>query len=144
MGRKKDLNELGKRGPGRKAKKQQPPELPVRLKEKDSIGIKKLGGRIRQRSKRRAVKLAAKVMQAEQKRNGKKKLFKATDVEEMRIESSKQEERPESPEDLQPLVFSDENLSWLRPVDNKEVHARNLLSEDDGSLEKSTGTYISV
>lgn len=141
MGRKKDLNELGKRGPGRKAKKQQPPELPVRLKEGDSIGIKKLGGRIRQRSKRRAIKLAAKVLLAEQKRKGKKKLSKAVDVEKMQIESSIQEESSESLEGLQPPVFSDENRSWLKPVDGENMQTHDLLSEEDGSSQKSTGTY---
>lgn len=69
MGRKKDWKELGKRGPGRKARKQQPPELPAHLREKDEapLGVKKLGGRIKQRARRRAVREAVKAMETERK-----------------------------------------------------------------------------
>ena len=142
MGRKKDLSELGKRGPGRKAKKQQPPELPARVKERASLGVKKLGGRSRLRSKRRAAKLAAKVVQVvqeEQRRRG-KKLPKVADLEEVQIERSKQEKRPEDPEDLQPPIFSDENFSWLKPVDGKKVRVEDILATNDDCLEKNSGT----
>ena len=71
MGRKKDLKELGKRGPGRKAKKQPAPEILAHLKPDAESGLKvkkSLGGRIKQRARKRAVKLAAKAIEMEQKK----------------------------------------------------------------------------
>ena len=70
MGRKKDLKELGKRGPGRKAKKQpQPPVLPGTEKEERLLKVKKgVGGRIKQRARRRVTKLAAMALEREQRR----------------------------------------------------------------------------
>ncbi len=85
MGRKKDLNELGKRGPGRKSKKQKPPQLPAHLKEKEDaahLGVKKkLGGRIKQRAKKRAFKVAMKAVESEKKER-RKASVKVKDLEE--------------------------------------------------------------
>ena len=69
MGRKKDWSELGKRGPGRKAKKQQAPELPSHLVEKEEVlGVrKKLGGRIKQRRRKRALREAVRATELERK-----------------------------------------------------------------------------
>lgn len=62
MGRVKDFKELGKKGPGRKARKQGDPSMPAAVKnlKTGSVGKikKKLGGRIRQRTKKRLLNLA--------------------------------------------------------------------------------------
>ena len=62
MGR-QNWKERPKKGPGKKSKKQGDPDLPPRLKEEDkkvrrmkSSGV--LGGRIKQRSRKREMKLA--------------------------------------------------------------------------------------
>ncbi len=73
MGRKKDWKELGTRGPGRKARKQQAPVLPPHLKEEEpALGVKRVGGRIKQRGKKRALKEAVRAMEAERKKKVKK------------------------------------------------------------------------
>lgn len=58
MGRVKDFKELGRKGPGRKARKQSPPSLKhVQGKvERTSEVAKVLGGRIKQRSRKRLLK----------------------------------------------------------------------------------------
>ena len=60
MGRVKDFKQLGKKGPGRKARKQGDPSIPAALREdkKTDKVKKKLGGRIRQRTKKRLLNLA--------------------------------------------------------------------------------------
>ena len=65
MGRVKDFKQLGNKGPGRKSRKQSEPDIPSILKDfteksnKDGSRVTKLGGRIRQRTKKRLLKKVA-------------------------------------------------------------------------------------
>lgn len=76
MGRKNWKESVSLKGPGRKARKQRDPELPAQLRERDS-GVKKvragaLGGRIKQRAKKRVareeLKLKAKTLSSKKLR----------------------------------------------------------------------------
>lgn len=64
MGRVKDFRELGRKGPGKKARKQGLPDVPLSLinQSTESTGKvhKKLGGKIRQRNRMRLLALASK------------------------------------------------------------------------------------
>jgi len=140
MGRLKDRSELkGKRGPGRKSKKQSDPSLPPLVVEKISkengLGVKSgrvVGGKIRQRHARKARFLAA--------------------VTAMRDESKKKSRRKSKPEaeeiDYTPPEviggFSDENRQWLKPIlkspgtkSNKKkrvsISKKTLEADSDGS-----------
>ena len=111
MGRHKDLKELrGKRGRGRKLKKQGNPKLPSALEaivtETSARGVKaKTGGRIKQRVRKRAARMA---------------ILKALHKEKSRRKASKRNELVESMSDDEAArvvePFSDENQSWLMPA----------------------------
>ena len=120
MGRYKDLKELrSKRGHGRKAKKQTDPALPPKIKASTDKPVvprikSNLGGRIKQRVRRRAARMAIlKAMQREKIKERKSKKIEA------RVESSDDEGEEtsdaESAENV-PLPFSDENQLWLTPA----------------------------
>jgi ribosomal RNA methyltransferase Nop2 len=70
MGRVKDFKELGKKGPGRKSRKQKDPVVPVELMKEDTKHngkvSKKMGGRIRQRVNKRILKESAKTLLAKE------------------------------------------------------------------------------
>ncbi|XP_055950150.1 uncharacterized protein LOC129984315 [Argiope bruennichi] len=67
MGRKADFSEKQKRGPGRKAKKQKPPEIPAHLQERDPTFISR-------RAKKRLQKQAKQDLENEEKATLKKQL----------------------------------------------------------------------
>ena len=118
MGRIKEKKDLqGRRGPGKKAKKQSDPSLPPSLSERSSdvANLKSVkqggvGGRIKQRARRRARLIAA---------------VKATREEASHRKREKQKAKSEislpSPADthsvpVMPHGFSDENQTWLKPI----------------------------
>lgn len=123
MGRVKDLKELGKRGPGRKAKKQPDPEVPVQRSSDALHGRvkKRTGGRIMQRGRKRIAKVAVQQMLKKEKKTKKSSTQKETPTEEG-AEFLSDEGTKFLPEDLVDVSssrpFSD-NKSLLRMV-NKE------------------------
>ena len=137
MGRKKDLKELGQRGPGRKARKQKDPALPYTLKEAvktDSVK-KNAGGHIIQRSKKRGMKRAAQKLLKE--RREKRHLVKKA------REEKDSDDKVEQEVDIK-REFSDENKAWFQPVKKKRKTdsdesqsskklSRNLLNSDGSS-----------
>lgn len=113
MGRIKDRNELkGRRGPGRKARKQADPSLPVFAGLEEGLGVKqgRVGGKIKQRARRRARLLAA---------------AKAA-REEMILQKSRKHKTAQMSTDKSPnscvadvahsAAYSDENRTWLKPI----------------------------
>lgn len=128
MGRKKDVKELSKRGPGRKAKKQHPPELPVGLKgaEASVRTTKAVGGRIRQRARKRAAIAAMRVFEAEEKRQTKGRR-KKTALSAQPCEAGESDDKTaaavkrKSAKTRRPQLFSDDNQDWLKPVIPKVV-----------------------
>ena len=144
MGRKKDVKELSKRGPGRKAKKQRPPELPVDLKgaEASVKTTKTIGGRIRQRARKRVAKAAMRAFEAEQKRQakGRKKKTALSAQPSEAIESDGKTgaaAKRKSAKTRRPQLFSDDNQSWLKPVTPKVVLSKRYKEGaiSDGSEE---------
>ena len=118
MGRIKEKKDLqGRRGPGKKAKKQSDPSLPPSLSERSSeesnlksVKQGRVGGRIKQRARRRARLIAA---------------VKATREEASHRKREKQKTKKEislpSLSDAPPVPavshgFSDENQKWLKPI----------------------------
>lgn len=62
MGRQNWKEFVSQKGPGRKTKKQGDPELPIKLREKCVKRVKSakaLGGRIKQRGRKRAIRVSA-------------------------------------------------------------------------------------
>ena len=121
MGRYKDLKELrGKRGLGRKARKQADPQLPHQILEGEAKSpvpkVKsKIGGRIKQRARKKAARMAMiKAMQREKSKR------RAAKKDELKTSGDGNEQ---SSDDEVPLLverisqpFSDENQSWLKPA----------------------------
>lgn len=153
MGRVKDFKDLGRKGPGRKSRKQQDPEIPVALRQTQEKGsgkvTKKVGGHVRQRTKRRIVKTVRD-----------KAAKKSKEIEKQSHEDIKGEEEamdiPEFlEEDLQdnPVeAFTDDNQTWLKPViekkktkikegnkKTKKQTALNLLGGSDGGSSDDEG-----
>lgn len=135
MGRHKDRKELqGKRGPGRKTKKQRDPKLPSVLLDQDSsssLGVLKrtLGGHSKQRAKKRAAKKAAvKALQLEhaQKKSEKKKGKVMSGTADEPLDESV----PSAP------LFTDENQTWLKPVREKTAKKKKLKEADHQEKDK--------
>ena len=119
MGRYKDLRELrGKRGHGRKAKKQEDPALPPTIKASTETPVPRVksnvGGRIKQRVRKRAARMAMlKAMQREMIK------MRAPKKREARESSSNEEgEEVSAAESAENVAapFSDENQLWLTPA----------------------------
>ena len=91
MGRKKDLKELGQRGPGRKARKQKDPPLPgsSKVKVKTDPVKKYVGGHIIQRARKRGMKRAAQQLLKE--RRGKRQSVKKAREEKESDDDAEQE-----------------------------------------------------
>ena len=80
MGRKNWKEHVSNKGPGRKARKQGDPELPLKLQEKGKkLKSGAIGGRIRQRARKRQIKEALK--QKAVKLEAKKAKSRLKDVE---------------------------------------------------------------
>ena len=134
MGRYKDLRELrGKRGHGRKAKKQADPALLSTLKkasaETSVPRVKsKLGGRIKQRVRKRSARMA--MLKAMQREKNKKRALKKGEAREGSSDDKGEEvSGAESAENVA-MPFSDENQSWLTP-------AKSLVRSKDSSEAKT-------
>ncbi len=127
MGRIKEKKELkDRRGPGRKARKQTAPKI---VSREDGLGVKKeghVGGRIKQRARKRALMAAAKAAYEEKIRKKKEK---------------------------QKKVLAEYNKSWLKPIAptpesaSKNSHhvsfSQDLLS-DGNSSEDDEGIYTNA
>lgn len=125
MGRFRERKDLeGRRGPGRKAKKQSGPGLPLSVAEssKSDSGLDvkhgKVGGRIKQRARKRALILAA--AKAAREEHIRRKRVRQERAEVIKGSSSNEPSDTEMvlSENIQnPPVFSDEtSKSWLKPV----------------------------
>lgn len=128
MGRQKDWKAEGaikKRGPGRKVRKQKPPSVALAVCGEPNGAKRNLGGRIRQRARRRVAKAAARALLMERRRK--------------RRERRREEEEVEAPPG-----FSDENQVWLKPAEGQR--RRELLGGSDAemSCEEEEGNYSSV
>ncbi|XP_022090441.1 25S rRNA (cytosine-C(5))-methyltransferase nop2-like [Acanthaster planci] len=94
MGRKKDRSELGKRGPGRKSKKQGAPEMPKFLQSQDETE-KRLGRRSRQRIIKRVGK--AQLQQQHQQVNKQKQVQnRKPQQQQLKLQQSKGEKKASS------------------------------------------------
>lgn len=119
MGRYKDLRELrGKRGHGRKAKKQADPALPSTLKASAKTPIprvkSKVGGRIKQRVRKRAVRMA--MLKAVQREKNKRRASKKSETREDSSDDEEEEISDTESAKNVAMPFSDENQSWLTPA----------------------------
>ena len=120
MGRYKELKDLrGKRGQGRKAKKQSDPNLPSIIEAKVDTSVpkvsSKLGGRIKQRLRKRAAKIN--MLKALQEERLKRKASKKNQLTKNVGKSEREETLGEGVSlEFGTLPFSDENQSWLTPA----------------------------
>ena len=119
MGRYKDLRELrGKRGHGRKAKKQADPALPPTLKAGAETSVprikSKLGGRIKQRVRKRSVRMA--MLKAMQREKNKKRASKKSEAREGSSDDEGEEVSGAESAGNVAMPFSDENQLWLTPA----------------------------
>ncbi len=129
MGRKGEFQERPKRGPGRKAKKQPEPALPMNVVSvKDSEeGNKKLSRRQKQRkNKREGKKTNDKMKQAAVRAKQKYE-------SEEEMEDEEEEEEEEADEEVvtpgaASAEFTDDNAGWLKPAKGKK---RKLLMEEE-------------
>ena len=125
MGRHKDRKELkGKRGPGKKAKKQVDPKLPIALLDREKSSTtdvlkRSVGGHSKQRAKKRAAKKAAtEALQFEIIKRKKK-------GEEL---SSTADEHCE--DTISAPLFTDDNQAWLKPVKDKSTKKRKTTKKE--------------
>ena len=130
MGRVKDFKELGKRGPGRKSKKQSDPGLEgVFEKTVEVVGKikKKTGGRIKQRIRKRVLKkVANEVVKGKKERKRKKNDSETVDEDEQMEmmeflpEDLNNVDKEESEEGVVSSGFTDDNQTWLKPKKEKK------------------------
>ena len=111
MGRQGNFAEKPKKGPGRKAKKQAPPNFSNLLKPAAGDDAKKLSSRQKKRLKKRVEKKADKKIV--------KPLPEKDDVSEDKEVVSEGEEQPQG--------FTDDNDQWLKPKGQK----RKLMESDE-------------
>lgn len=124
MGRYKERQELkGRRGPGRKAKKQSEPGLPVSLlgdtNGDPALGVKqgKIGGRIKQRARKRELLLAAAKAAKEELKIRKQEKRRRSVVTTGNSFPKESGTGGAVDGNAAPSVeFIDSNKSWLKPV----------------------------
>ncbi|XP_013393927.1 25S rRNA (cytosine-C(5))-methyltransferase nop2 [Lingula anatina] len=129
MGRKRALDtERPKKGPGRKAKKQKPPELPRQLrKEVSEAKQKALGSRAKKRLKKRLAK----------KEEALKEAVKATELKKKREQLQGSDGESEGSADSEEVqAFTDENSKWLKPVKKKKLPVDSEEDEDEEEEEE--------
>lgn len=143
MGRYQELKELrGKRGLGKKIKKQSDPELPAALRvstEKSVSKVKsKLGGRIKQRMRKRAVRMG--MLKSFQRERSERKASKKNKLNKSTVDSGSEEE-PGGGLALKSVAqpFSDDNQSWLKPAEFTEagLNKKKSKREDTVSAKKT-------
>ena len=139
MGRKKDLKQLGQRGPGRRrVGKQGVPELPAVLRQEcnenggGKVPKKSVGGHIRQRARKRAEKVAI-LTALKQKRKEQR------GVELRGGEGSHLD--PLSETDGNPFSGSDSHLSWLKPVKKRRL-GKEKEGEGEGRRRRKKGQVM--
>lgn len=130
MGRYRELKELrGKRGQGRKMKKQGDPTLPPVLQDKPDSSVpkvkSKIGGRIKQRVRKRTARMA--MLKALQKEKGRVKAAKKSKITEKMEDDMDQELSggKVSMEGVAAPKFSDENQSWLMHAKSTAVRSKD-------------------
>lgn len=142
MGRYKDLKELrGKRGQGRKAKKQADPQLPAQVLEGDTEApipkVKsKIGGRIKQRARKKAARMA--MLKAMRREISKKRAIKKSELKEA-VRGDEGEQTSCDKQLVKQLAqpFSDDNQSWLIPAKStKKEKDKKAKSKKNGSFKK--------
>lgn len=119
MGRYKDLRELrGKRGQGRKSKKQADPTLPPETGASSDASVprikSKVGGRIKQRVRKRAARMA--MLKALQREKNKRRASKNSKANESSSAGEDEEVLCAESAEHMAVPFSDENQSWLTPA----------------------------
>ncbi len=138
MGRYKDLRELrSKRGHGKKPKKQTDPTLhpTIKASSADTPAVPRIksniGGRIKQRVRKRAVRMAMlKAMQREKiKKRESKKIEARVGGDDEDDGGEEETSDAESAENVA-RPFSDENQSWLTP-------AKSSVRSKDSSVVKT-------
>ncbi|XP_021364901.1 25S rRNA (cytosine-C(5))-methyltransferase nop2-like isoform X2 [Mizuhopecten yessoensis] len=160
MGRKRDPTNLVKSGPGRKTKKQKPPQIPNALKNantEDDDSEKKLSSRQKTRVKKRIQKKEEKMeikkkkkeekLQQKTKKESQKPgkfarapvVSKKRKVEESEEESDDDEEDEDSDEEETKPVkgYSDENKAWLKPSSKQPLMDSD--ESDDGESDGVAG-----
>ncbi len=129
MGRVKDFKELGKKGPGRKGRKQGDPGLEgvfEKIAEPSEGKItKKTGGRIKQRIRQRELKKVANEMVKGKGKKDKTRKIKKTEGDNETIDDEDQMEAMEFlPDDMLDeggiVGFTDDNQKWLKPKKEKK------------------------
>lgn len=134
MGRIKERKELkDRRGPGRKARKQAAPAIPS---PEDALGVKQgqVGGRIKQRARRRSKLITA--AKAAREEMARKKQERRKSVK------SLEEEAPILVEGAdRPVGYSDDNQKWLKPI-IKSGKQDLLDGGSDGNSTDDEGTVI--
>ncbi|GFU20589.1 probable 28S rRNA [Nephila pilipes] len=130
MGRKADFSEKGKKGPGRKARKQKPPVIPAHLQERDPSFISR-------RTKKRLQK-QQKIQEASNEKQLKRKLSASLESLDDEIASNEEtiEKKPKFSNDLfessddqnleekttkKSKLFLDDNKKWLKPKGKQEL-----------------------
>jgi len=118
MGRKGDFSEKPKRGPGRKSKKQKPPQLPNFLKTPHE--------KVRKTSKR-----AEKRQRREDKLEEENPFGKKMKIEKPDLLAS---DGSESDGEDSDAGFQDDNKSWLQPVKGRSKQSKDASSDEDSDL----------
>lgn len=149
MGRKNWKEQISKKGPGKKARKQKDPQLPRKLQE-DTVERVKTGTRVKQRGKKRELKTAlAKSLPPGKKTSLKKKVKFPSEVKEskekesassLKKDSLKKKAKSSSESDdeatssLKINLFHEasdgasDDLQEMNDSSNGEIHCRKFLS----------------
>ncbi|XP_060073761.1 probable 28S rRNA (cytosine-C(5))-methyltransferase [Ylistrum balloti] len=168
MGRKRDLTNVVKSGPGRKTKKQKPPQLPGALKNADADDSeKKLSSRQKQRAKKRLQKQQEKIETKKKKKeeklqqrnkkenekpgkfarapvvNKKRKMEESESEEESdddEVDDDEDDEDDSAEEEMKPVKgYSDDNKAWLKPSTKQKLMDSDESEDDDDEDEESDG-----
>ncbi|PIK50672.1 hypothetical protein BSL78_12454, partial [Apostichopus japonicus] len=140
MGRKKDKSDLGKRGPGRKARKQQDPQFSAKLLGTDDTD-KKVGHRARLRAAKRKSKKEARQQDKETRALKKNLPVVAESKDDELLDDNSSNDSGLEDVELEAAKgaargFTDENKGWLQPLDKKTL---DLLSSDDDDDDDDEG-----
>lgn len=127
MGRKGETKEMVKKGPGKKARKQKPPNLPAPTLEGVEGVVKKLSSRQKKRAKKRELK--------KEEKKGKKEILNASEGEEENESSEEDMEDDGSDSEAATKAFTDENAEWLKPSAAKKRKLPMGDSDDEDDEE---------
>ena len=135
MGRVKDFRELGKKGLGKKSRKQSDPDIPEYLKAPVDAGRikKKVGGRIKQRLRKRIIKHAAEEMVKERKKKGDSNRLSDKDDNNTREIQFIEEDLVEEAV----AQYTDDNSSWLKPVSEEKNRSKEKKKKEKKNKKKN-------